>query len=104
MKEAMLYQRLSGGKVRCDLCAHRCVIFPGQAGICRVRQNRDGNLYSLVYGHTAGQNDGVSRWRIPRITDHAEAGAWLVKELLSAEVVMSDGELRIRGVGFSPRR
>ena len=56
MKEAMLYQRLSGGKVRCDLCAHRCVIFPGQAGICRVRENRDGTLYTLVYGHTAGQD------------------------------------------------
>jgi pyruvate formate lyase activating enzyme len=55
MKEAMLYQRLPRGKVRCDLCAHHCVIFPGQVGICRVRENRDGTLYSLVYGHTAGQ-------------------------------------------------
>ena len=55
MKEAMLYQRLPRGKVRCDLCAHRCVIFPGQVGICRVRENRDGSLYSLVYGHAAGQ-------------------------------------------------
>jgi pyruvate formate lyase activating enzyme len=56
MKEALLYQRLPGGKVRCDMCAHRCVIFPGQAGICRVRENEDGTLYSLVYGRTAGQN------------------------------------------------
>ncbi len=51
----MLCEPLPGGKVRCDLCAHRCVIFPCQAGICRVRENRDGTLYSLVYGHTAGQ-------------------------------------------------
>jgi pyruvate formate lyase activating enzyme len=56
MKEALLYQRLSGGKVRCDLCARRCVIFPGRVGIYRVRENRDGNLYSLVYGHPAGQD------------------------------------------------
>lgn len=49
-KEAMLYERLTEGKVRCNLCAHRCLIFPGQRGICRVRENRDGSLYSLVYG------------------------------------------------------
>ncbi len=42
--------------MRCDLCAHRCVIFPGQVGICKVRENRDGTLYSLVYGHAAGQD------------------------------------------------
>jgi len=56
MKEAILYQQLPAGKVRCDLCAHRCVIFPGRVGVCRVRENREGTLYSLVYGHTAGQN------------------------------------------------
>lgn len=49
-KEAMLYERLPEGKVRCNLCAHRCLIFPGKRGICRVRENRDGTLYSLVYG------------------------------------------------------
>lgn len=49
-KEAMLWERLPEGKVRCNLCAHRCLIFPGKRGICRVRENRDGTLYSLVYG------------------------------------------------------
>ena len=47
--------------------------------------------------------DGVSRWKIPRVTDHVEAGAWLVKELLGAEVDVSDGEVTVRGVGLSPR-
>jgi RNA 3'-terminal phosphate cyclase (ATP) len=47
--------------------------------------------------------DGESRWLVPRITDHVEAGAWLVHELLGADVNMSDGELRVRGVGFRPR-
>ena len=56
MKQAILYERLGDGKVRCDLCMHRCVIFPGRVGICRVRENRDGTLFSLVYGHTAGQD------------------------------------------------
>ncbi len=50
MKEGMLYDRLGDGRVRCNLCAHRCVIAPGKRGICAVRENRDGTLYSLVYG------------------------------------------------------
>ena len=50
MKGAMLYEKLGDGRVRCNLCAHRCVISPGHRGICAVRENRDGTLYSLVYG------------------------------------------------------
>lgn len=50
MKEAKLYQPLSESRVGCQLCAHRCVIADGQWGICRVRENRDGTLYSRVYG------------------------------------------------------
>ena len=50
MKEAMWYQKLSDGRVRCDLCNHRCAIDDGERGICRVRENRKGILYSLVYG------------------------------------------------------
>lgn len=50
MKEAMLYQPLTDRRVRCQLCAHGCVIGDGQWGICRVRENRDGTLYSQVYG------------------------------------------------------
>ncbi len=48
--EARLYQRLERQTVRCDLCHHRCVIEPGQTGICGVRLNVDGTLHSLVYG------------------------------------------------------
>jgi pyruvate formate lyase activating enzyme len=52
MKEAMLYSALEEGTVRCALCAHRCTIVPGNRGLCGVRENRDGVLYSLVYGRT----------------------------------------------------
>jgi pyruvate formate lyase activating enzyme len=38
------------GSVRCVACAHRCVLRPGRIGICGVRQNRGGRLYTLVYG------------------------------------------------------
>jgi len=49
MKEAMLYDKLDGNKVQCNLCAHGCKIPPGKKGICLVRENRNGTLYSLVY-------------------------------------------------------
>jgi len=52
MKEAMLYQRLEKGEVRCYLCGHRCLIREGRQGICLVRENRGGTLYTLVYGRT----------------------------------------------------
>lgn len=50
MKEALLYKKLKGDRVHCALCAHRCVIESGKRGICAVRENRDGTLYTLVYG------------------------------------------------------
>lgn len=56
MREALLYQKLEEDRVRCDLCAHRCQIGPGKRGICRVRENRGGILYSLVYGRLVAAN------------------------------------------------
>jgi len=50
MKEALLYEKLDGQRVRCKLCAHRCVIAPGRKGMCLVRENQEGTLYTLVYG------------------------------------------------------
>jgi pyruvate formate lyase activating enzyme len=41
----------SGSYVQCSLCPHRCVIASGERGICRVRENRNGQLYSLVFGN-----------------------------------------------------
>lgn len=49
MKEAMFYER-SGEKIKCTLCNQRCLIKEGGKGICGVRENRAGKLYSLVYG------------------------------------------------------
>jgi len=50
LKEAMFQERLDGGRVRCNLCPHHCVLKDGQTGICRVRTNRNGKLYTMVYG------------------------------------------------------
>ena len=50
MKEAMFYRRLDQDRVHCFLCSQHCHIDPGEIGKCGVRQNRDGKLWSLVYG------------------------------------------------------
>lgn len=50
MKEALLYDKLGDRAVSCRLCAHRCRIPEGKLGLCGVRENRAGTLYSLVYG------------------------------------------------------
>ncbi|MCL4456016.1 MAG: AmmeMemoRadiSam system radical SAM enzyme [Nitrospirae bacterium] len=50
MKEAILYEKKESGKVKCRLCSQYCSISPGKRGICAVRENKDGTLYTLVYG------------------------------------------------------
>jgi pyruvate formate lyase activating enzyme len=56
MKEAMFYEKLDEKKVRCFLCAHHCLIKEGKRGICYVRKNIDGTLYTLVYGRVVSMN------------------------------------------------
>ncbi len=56
MKEALLYTREKNKTVVCALCNHRCRIKEGRRGICGVRENRDGCLYSLVYGRVAAES------------------------------------------------
>ncbi len=51
--EAMLFDRISGGNVKCRLCARRCTIAPGKRGLCSVRENAKGTLVTLVYGRAA---------------------------------------------------
>jgi pyruvate formate lyase activating enzyme len=43
-REGELYEHLENGKLRCFACGHRCMIFDGLDGICRVRFNRGGKL------------------------------------------------------------
>ncbi len=42
--------------MRCNLCRFHCVIADGRRGRCGVRENREGLLYSLVYGYTVAEN------------------------------------------------
>jgi pyruvate formate lyase activating enzyme len=49
VKEAYLYERLESRKIKCHLCRHGCRIEDGKKGLCRVRVNHGGTLYTLVY-------------------------------------------------------
>lgn len=55
-KEVYLCKKLSDKKVQCQTCAHYCLISENQKGICGVRKNIDGKLYSLVYGKLCAIN------------------------------------------------
>ncbi len=52
MREALYYEKMDGKRVHCHLCPYECHIPPGGKGACTVRLNKDGVLYSLVYGKT----------------------------------------------------
>jgi pyruvate formate lyase activating enzyme len=42
--------------VRCQLCPKTCIISEGERGNCRVRENRGGKLYTMVYGNVCALN------------------------------------------------
>jgi pyruvate formate lyase activating enzyme len=56
MIEALLcetYEKGGAHKVKCLLCPHQCILGEQQSGICNVRKNIDGKLYSLNYDRVA---------------------------------------------------
>lgn len=56
-KEARFWKSLNDDKVQCSLCPHNCKINLGNRGICGVRKNEDGKLYSLIYGSCSSVAD-----------------------------------------------
>ncbi len=50
MREALLYEKLPGSRVRCGICQWRCVVSPAQTGVCRMYRNQEGSLFNLNYG------------------------------------------------------
>ncbi|MBI4779301.1 AmmeMemoRadiSam system radical SAM enzyme [Candidatus Falkowbacteria bacterium] len=56
MQEAKFYKKLDNLTVVCELCRHFCTIADQQTGICQVRKNINGELFSLVYGYPAALN------------------------------------------------
>ena len=62
MHEAMFWDQAGEGRVRCGLCRFGCLIAPGRRGRCGVRENREGTLFTLVYGKSvAGNVDPIEK-------------------------------------------
>lgn len=47
---AKYYIKEDADQVRCLLCPHECLLKPGQTGLCKVRGNEKGALFSNNYG------------------------------------------------------
>jgi len=56
LKEALLYNKLDGLAVSCFLCSHHCKIPEDKFGICSVRQNKKGFLYTYAYRDVVAAN------------------------------------------------
>lgn len=62
VKKAYLFHKTKNNDVQCDLCSHRCLIAPSKFGICGVRKNKDGELFTLVYGELiAAHTDPIEK-------------------------------------------
>ncbi|MBW2139519.1 MAG: AmmeMemoRadiSam system radical SAM enzyme [Deltaproteobacteria bacterium] len=55
-KEAMLYEIIDNQKAHCFLCSHHCQIADSKYGICGVRQNINGKLFTHAYGKVIAAN------------------------------------------------
>ncbi len=51
----MLYKTVNGN-INCYLCSRYCMIPPGKQGFCKVRENLNGKLYTLVYDKVVSAN------------------------------------------------
>jgi pyruvate formate lyase activating enzyme len=50
-KRSPYFESMANQMLRCTLCPHGCEVGPGERGICGVRENIDGQYYSLVYAN-----------------------------------------------------
>jgi pyruvate formate lyase activating enzyme len=75
LHEAILYERKKDSKVKCCLCARRCLISEGARGFCLVRKNQGGTLFSLNYGKAVSACvDPISK----KPLSHFNPGAWVM--------------------------
>lgn len=54
MVRALVYQKLSGKKVRCLVCQRKCAIPDQRTGFCLTKINKAGELFSINYGVSQG--------------------------------------------------
>jgi pyruvate formate lyase activating enzyme len=56
IREALFWEKGEGNKGQCHLCAHECRIAEARFGVCGVRQNIEGTLFTHVYGEVIAAN------------------------------------------------
>jgi pyruvate formate lyase activating enzyme len=72
-KKGELYEATPNKEVRCFACGHRCLIRPGRRGICKVRFNRDGELF-VPWGYVSGlQADPIEKKPFYHVLSGSEA-------------------------------
>lgn len=74
LRQAMFYEK-DGENTNCFLCPHHCNIKPGQKGLCGVRKNDGGVLFTLNYSEIAAFNlDPIEK----KPLYHFYPGSWIV--------------------------
>jgi pyruvate formate lyase activating enzyme len=125
LHQAMLYKKQKEKKVKCNLCARRCLISDGATGFCLVRKNEGGTLYSLNYGKAVSAAvDPIGKKPLShfnpgaRVMSIAAAGCnfrckfcdnWMVsqdtevagKNFPPAEVVKAAGARNCQGISYT---
>ena len=72
-REGELWERLDDKRIRCFACGHRCPIFEGQPGVCKVRFNSGGRL-RIPWGYVAGvHSDPIEKKPFFHVRPGAEA-------------------------------
>jgi pyruvate formate lyase activating enzyme len=125
LHEAMLYEKQADKKVKCHLCARRCLISDGATGFCLVRKNEGGVLYSLNYAKAVSAGvDPIGKKPLSHfnpgalVMSIAAAGCnfrcqfcdnWMVSQeremtgndFPPAEVVKAAGERNCQGISYT---
>jgi pyruvate formate lyase activating enzyme len=108
-REAILYEKLPEGKVRCTACARYCEIGKGQIGLCGIRANTEGRLDLLSYGKViTGNVDPIEKKPVvhympgTRIFSIATTGCnWLCKYCQNYDISQ---RRKIEGVDMTPEQ
>jgi len=70
-----LCRPLKDGRIQCLVCQRRCKIVQGKTGHCKTRNNRDGRLWSLIYGRVSSIR--VSPIEIKPLYHYYPGSRWL---------------------------
>ncbi|MCG2712910.1 MAG: AmmeMemoRadiSam system radical SAM enzyme [Candidatus Omnitrophica bacterium] len=50
-KEALYYKTLKDNSVQCLHCPHNCTVKDGKRGFCRIKENKKGKFFNIVYAN-----------------------------------------------------